>query len=157
LKPGVEMPAQLAAVPIDDGRCFACGPQNTAGLQLCFDYPDDRHAHACIRLAPRFQGWKEIAHGGIAMALLDEGMAHAAAAAGYRGVTAKLDVRFRAPVPLEREVEIFGEVVWIRRNVLAVRAEVREEAEVLVEAEGYFVAKGRVTDVVDFRSNRGEE
>jgi acyl-coenzyme A thioesterase PaaI-like protein len=105
-------------------------------------------AHAT--LGDQFQGWRGIAHGGIALALLDEAMAHAAGYAGYRGVTGSMNARFRKPVPLNAPIEIEGRVKWMRRNVLEMEARVSDRAgNVLVEAEGRFVAKGRVEDEDD--------
>ena len=107
--------------PIDDGRCFACGPENEIGLRLHFERIDDG-GEGAVRartvLRPDFQGWQGIAHGGIALALLDEAMAHAAGAAGQRGVTATMSARFRKPVPLGEPIDVEGRVRWMRRNVL---------------------------------------
>ncbi len=137
---------------IDDGRCFACGPENPIGLHLQFESTEDGvHAHAT--LSEQFQGWRGIAHGGIALALLDEAMAHAAGYAGYRGVTGSMNARFRKPVPLGSPIDIEGKIKWMRRNVLEIEATVRDgEGSVLVEAEGRFVAKGRVEDENDRRN-----
>lgn len=143
----------MAEVPVDDGRCFACGPQNPIGLHLHFERVADG-VHAQTVLSPQFQGWQGIAHGGIAIALLDEGMAHAAAAAGHRGVTGSMSVRFRAPVPLERTLDIFGTVKGIRRNVLSLQARVFAGDTLLLEGEGNFVSKGRIDAVDDHRSAR---
>lgn len=140
-------------MPVDDGRCFACGPDNPIGLRLHFERVADG-VHAQTTLAPQFAGWQGIAHGGIAIALLDEGMAHAAAAAGHRGVTGSMSVRFRAPVPLERTLDIYGSVKWIRRNVLALQARVFDGDELLLEGEGNFVSKGRIDAIEDRRSAR---
>lgn len=139
-------------MPVDDGRCFACGPDNPAGLHLQFERAGERSVRARTTLADTFQGWQDIAHGGVGMMLLDEAMAHAAAAAGFRGMTASLSLRFRAPVPLREALDLYGEVVWIRRNVLAVRATVKRGGELLLEGDGHFVAKGRLEDVADRRS-----
>lgn len=140
------------SVPVDDGRCFACGPENPIGLHLRFEsFGDGVRAH--VRLSPDFQGWQGIAHGGIAMSLLDEAMAHAAGHAGHRGVTASINVRFRKPVPLGEEVELSGRVVWQRRNVLGLEASVRDgSGTVLVDGEGKFVSMGPL-DAVDDRRN----
>ena len=140
--------------PIDDGRCFACGPENEIGLRLHFEKSGEG---VCARttLRPEFQGWQGIAHGGVALALLDEAMAHAAGAAGYRGVTASMNARFRKPVPLGEELEIQGHVRWMRRNVLELQASVADRAgTVLVEAEGRFVSQGRLEDAADRRNPR---
>jgi uncharacterized protein (TIGR00369 family) len=140
------------SVPVDDGNCFACGPDNPIGLHLHFE-PADGGVHARVTLAPEFQGWREIAHGGIAMSLLDEAMAHAAGYAGHRGVTASMNVRFRKPVPLGKELEVTGRVAWQRRNVLGMEASVRDASgTVLLDGEGKFVSMGPVSAVSDRRN-----
>jgi uncharacterized protein (TIGR00369 family) len=111
--------------------------------------PDSEGVIARVTLAPEYQGWRGIAHGGIIMALLDEAMAHAAGFAGHRGVTASVNVRFRRPVPLEQPVEVRGRVTWRRRNVLGVDATIVDASgAVLAHAEGNFVSRGRL-DAVD--------
>jgi uncharacterized protein (TIGR00369 family) len=98
-----------------------------------------------LTLPDRFQGWRGVAHGGIVATLLDEGMAYAAASRGYRGVTAELTLRFRAPVPLGRPLLVRGRVEWERRTVLGVSADVSDEnGKLLATGEGRFVAKGRL-------------
>jgi len=136
--------------PIDDGRCFACGPENEIGMHLKFERNGDGGVLARATLGDQFQGWRGIAHGGIAVALLDEAMAHAAGYAGYRGVTGSMNARFRKPVPLNAPIEIEGRIKWMRRNVLEIEAHVSDESgAVLVEADGRFVALGRVEDADD--------
>ncbi len=144
-------------VPIDDGRCFACGPENQIGLRLRFERSGEDGVRARTTLRPEFQGWQGIAHGGVALALLDEAMAHAAGAAGHRGVTASMSARFRKPVPLGVPIEIEGRVKWTRRNVLELQASVTDESgAVLVEAEGRFVSQGRIEDIADRRNPNGQ-
>jgi acyl-coenzyme A thioesterase PaaI-like protein len=142
----------LSDVPFDDGNCFACGPTNPIGMHVHFDRAADG-VRATVELAPEYQGWRGIAHGGIVMALLDEAMAHAAGFAGHRGVTATVRVRFRKPVPLEQAIEVRGHVSWQRRNVLGVEAEILDGAgAVLASAEGSFVSRGRL-EAADDRRN----
>jgi uncharacterized protein (TIGR00369 family) len=139
--------------PIDDGRCFACGPENEIGLRLHFERADDDGVYALTTLRPEFQGWQGIAHGGVALALLDEAMAHAAGAAGHRGVTASMNARFRKAVPLGEELRIEGRVKWMRHKVLQLEAKVVDSSgTVLLEGEGRFVSQGRLEDVNDRRN-----
>ena len=139
-------------VPVDDGNCFACGPDNPIGLHLVFE-PDADGVHARVTLSPQFQGWQNIAHGGIAMSLIDEAMAHAAGHAGHRGVTASINVRFRKPVPLGEPIDVYGRVTWHRRNVLGVEARVVDASgTVLLDGEGKFVSMGPLDAVDDRRS-----
>lgn len=140
------------SVPIDDGYCFACGPENPIGLHLQFE-AEGEGVISRVTLKPEVQGWKEVAHGGIVMALLDEAMAHAAGLAGHRGMTASVNVRFRKPVPIGAPIELRGKVMWQRRNVLGLEASVLDAAgATLAHAEGHFVSKGHVDAVDDYRT-----
>lgn len=143
----------MSGVPIDDGHCFACGPENPIGMHLHFENLGGEGVRAEATLAPQFQGWKGIAHGGIAISLLDEAMAHAAGYAGYRGVTGSMSVRFRKAVPLGSPLVIRGRVAWKRGPVLGLAAEVRDgSGALLLEGEGHFVSRGSVHDAVDRRN-----
>lgn len=140
-------------VPIDDGYCFACGPDNPAGMHVWFENLGDDGVRAQTTLAPQFQGWQGVAHGGIAISLLDEAMAHAAGYAGYRGVTASMNVRFRKPVPLGAPLVVVGRIAWVRGKVLGVEAEVRSASgTLLLQGTGHFLSRGRVGDAVDRRN-----
>ncbi|MEO6912665.1 MAG: PaaI family thioesterase [Candidatus Baltobacteraceae bacterium] len=140
---------------MDDGNCFACGADNPIGMHLKFERTGEGSVRSRVELGSQFQGWQGIAHGGIAMALLDEAMAHAAAAAGHRGVTASMQLRFRRPVPLGHAVLVEGRVNWIRRNVLGLSARVSDPADgsLLLEAEGSFVSKGPINALRDRRNS----
>ncbi len=145
----------MSDVPFDDGNCFACGPDNPAGMHVQFERATggEEGVRAGVTLAARYQGWRGIAHGGIVMALLDEAMAHAAGYAGHRGVTASVTVRFRRPVPLEVPIEVRGRVVWQRRNVLGVEASIYDAAgTVLVQSEGHVVSRGALDAAADRRN-----
>ena len=130
--------------PVDDGRCFACGPFSVDGLHLRFEPDGENAVKATITLGPRFQGWRGVAQGGIVMTLLDEAMAHACGAAGERGMTASMQTRFRAPVPLGVALSVRGWLKWRRRNVLALEAEVarKDDGTILATGEGSFVSYG---------------
>lgn len=140
-------------VPVDDGYCFACGPENPIGLHLEFEAHGDG-VRSRTTLKPESQGWKAVAHGGIVMALLDEAMAHAAGRAGHRGMTASVNVRFRKPVPIGEPIELRGNVLWQRRNVLGLEAEVIDaNGTTLAHADGHFVSKGHIDAIEDYRTS----
>ena len=131
------------SLPVDDGKCFACGPYAEGGIGLRFVPDGDLRVRAETELAPRFQGWAGVAHGGIVMTLLDEGMAHACAAAGERGMTAEVKVRFRKPVPLGAPLVVRGVVAERRSRALRVQAAVElPDGTVLAAAEGTFMSAG---------------
>jgi acyl-coenzyme A thioesterase PaaI-like protein len=132
-----------AELPVDDGRCFACGPHSADGLHLRFERADGDTVRARITLPPRFQGWRETAHGGIVMMLLDEAMAHACIASGERGVTASMQIRFRERVPLGVPLVVTGGVKWRKRHVIGLEATVANaDGTLLASADGSFVSRG---------------
>jgi uncharacterized protein (TIGR00369 family) len=130
---------------VDDHRCIACGPHNPDGLHLQFERDGDAGAITSITLPPRMQGYRGIAHGGVVMMLLDEGMAHACKYAGEKAMTASCDIRFRKPVLLGEKLIVRGCVKEQRRNVLLVEASVSsEDGIIFATAEGKFVSSGRL-------------
>ena len=94
-------------------NCFACGTLNAGGLGL--DAP--RRARAgrgpSSTLDRRFEGWEAIAHGGILCTILDEVMAWALVGEDNWGVTARMAVDFRRPVPVGMPIRAEG---WITRS-----------------------------------------
>jgi acyl-coenzyme A thioesterase PaaI-like protein len=125
----------------DDRRCFACGPDNLAGLQMTFEYGDGT---ARSRVAPRreFAGWSNIMHGGIVATLLDEAMAHAALASGVRAVTARIEVRFRQAVPTDRPLLVEGRVAARRGRMLEIDGTLSgEDGTCYAESHARFLAE----------------
>jgi uncharacterized protein (TIGR00369 family) len=131
---------------VDDRRCFACGPHNADGLHLEFRRDGDEGAATEVTLPPRLQGYRDVAHGGVVMMLLDEAMAHACRFAGLRAATASCEVRFRKPVPLGERLVARGHVTERRRNVIYLEATIAaEDGTVLATGKGTFVSLGPLT------------
>ena len=131
---------------IDDQRCFACGPHNADGLHLDFRPDGDDGARTEITLPPRLQGYRNIAHGGVVMMLLDEAMAHACRFINEKAMTASCAVRFRRPVPLGERLVVRGRYKERRRNVLFLEATIAlEDGSELATGEGTFVSLGPLT------------
>lgn len=129
------------AFDFEPHRCFACGELNEGGLHLAI-HTDPTGSWTETTLESRFQGWEAVAHGGIVCTLLDEVMAWAVIGRGTWGVTARLNVTFRRPIPVGRPIRAEGWVMEENRRVH--RAEGRvvdaESGEVLASAESTFVA-----------------
>lgn len=144
----------MSEIPVDDGNCFACGPDNPIGMHLKFVENESGDGVVCrTTLRKDFQGWQGIAHGGIALSLLDEAMAHAAGHAGHRGMTAGVTARFRKPVPIDREITIRGRVGEQRSSVLFVHGQVLDaDGTILLEGEGRFVSRGPIDAIQDRRN-----
>jgi uncharacterized protein (TIGR00369 family) len=94
-------------------NCFACGTLNVHGLQLELHAGDDR-CWVELTLAERFGGWEGIAHGGIVCTILDEVMAWAVVDHDIWGVTARMSVEFKKPVPLGVPIRGEGRVTNVR-------------------------------------------
>jgi acyl-coenzyme A thioesterase PaaI-like protein len=134
--------ASAAPALTDDRHCFACGPDNQIGLRMTFEYGDGT---AACTLQPRreFGGWSNIMHGGIVATLLDEAMAHAAIGAGVRAVTARIEVRFRKPVPTDKALVVKGRVTGRRGRVLDISGvlSTADDGETLAESHARFVTE----------------
>jgi len=119
-------------------NCFACGTRNTHGLQLELHAGDDQ-CWVETTLEERFQGWDGIAHGGIICTILDEVMAWALVDHDMWGVTARMNVEFKKPVPLGRPIRGEGRVVQARRRL------VEAEGVLLDPADGSVLARSTAT------------
>jgi acyl-coenzyme A thioesterase PaaI-like protein len=90
-----------------------------------------------------FEGPPGFAHGGVSAMLLDQLLGYAASAAGHPGMTVTLELRYRAPVPLQTPLRLTAGVSDLNgRHVTArgVIATAAEPGQPLVEATGGFVA-----------------
>jgi uncharacterized protein (TIGR00369 family) len=122
-------------------HCFACGELNEHGLHLRL-HGDDNGCWTELTLEPRFEGWDGIAHGGIIATLLDEVQAWAVIARGGWGVTARMSIEFRRPVPVGTPIRAEGRVTGSRRRIYETAGQVvdTESGEVLANAQSTFVA-----------------
>ncbi|WP_432822218.1 PaaI family thioesterase [Trichloromonas sp.] len=124
-----------------DDRCFVCGPDNAAGLRARFEIDRDRNRASCtIRIADTHQGWKGIVHGGIIAALVDEAGIYACRSTGEHFVTAELNVKYKAPVPVGEDLVVSAEVVGSRRRIYSVVGRIELAGKVLVESQAKIFA-----------------
>ena len=122
-------------------HCFACGTLNVHGMGLVLHVEPDR-AWTETSLGARFQGWEEIAHGGIVATILDEVMGWSLAAADDWGVTARMAVEYRKPVPLDTMIRADGWITRKRRRIIDTEARIidMETETVLATASGVYMA-----------------
>lgn len=127
--------------PADSPRrwCFGCGEANPEGMHIQFRVEGER-VIGQFRTRPEHQGFPGVAHGGVAAAVLDEAMGWAMYAASAWAVTAKMEVKYRRPLPLGQRFTVRGEVLRSRGRWLEAAAEILSESgEVMAEARGLFV------------------
>jgi acyl-coenzyme A thioesterase PaaI-like protein len=122
-------------------HCFACGTTNQRGLGL-FLHVEPRIAWTTLTLERDFQGWDGIAHGGIIATILDEVMAWSLAGTDDWGVTARMAIAFRAPVPIDVPLRAEGRIAQQRRRVIETTGRLLSvvDGSVLATATGTYVA-----------------
>jgi uncharacterized protein (TIGR00369 family) len=124
----------------NDRRCFCCGPDNEHGLRLAISYPTKGTAEAALLIDPRYAGWRGITHGGLLSTVLDELMAHACIASGFKTVTAEMTTRFLKAVPVGTRVRITGAVTGEKGRVVNTEGKVYDaEGSLAAAATGRFM------------------
>ena len=91
---------------------------------------------ALFAFGPDHQAGPGLAHGGLVAAALDEACGLLATWYRFPSVTARLSVRFRRPVHINRELVIEAHLVEDRGRQIDIAAELRDGDEVLAAAEG---------------------
>jgi acyl-coenzyme A thioesterase PaaI-like protein len=137
----------LADVRVPEGRirirphgCFACGTLNTHGLHLELHAAADRCWTELV-LPERFAGWEDIAHGGIVTTILDEVMAWALVERDHWGVTARIAVEFKKPVPIGRLIRGEGWLVEARRRAITAAGRLTDaDGTILATSEALYIA-----------------
>jgi uncharacterized protein (TIGR00369 family) len=118
----------------DDHYCFVCGEENPSGLHLKFTLCDGK---VKTEFVPQkiFQGYKDIVHGGIIAAILDEAMVKAAFMQGTQAVTAEITIRFKNPL-------MAGEKAVVEAYILRTNKKIIETAAIIKKPDNTPVAEG---------------
>jgi len=121
-------------------NCFACGELNEHGLQLKL-HLEERRSWTEFVLDDRFEGWRGVTHGGIIATVLDEVMAWALVAEDNWGVTARMTIDFKRPVPVGTSVRAEGWIVHNRRRLVDTAGQIVDaNGTLLASAEAVYVA-----------------
>ncbi len=128
--------------PQPANHCFGCGAANPAGMKLPFELDlDARRTRGRFTLGPNYAGGGGFAHGGIIAVVLDEAMGKLSKLDDERAVTATLDVEYKKPVPVDREIIVEG---WQDRIEGRNRFRVAE----IKDVQGALLARGKARFVV---------
>jgi len=129
-------------LPKPEGHtCFACGTANSIGMNLRF-YLEGNEIRTDITLRKDYEGWENMAHGGIISTLLDEVMSWTILY--FRRVffvTRRMEVKYVRPVLVGVPLRACGRLVHEEdKRFIHVQAEVQNgEGHVLAKAKGEFV------------------
>ena len=108
-----------SGLPLNDetdyGLCFVCGPRNRSGLRLRFER-EGGVVTTTFRGREEHQGFPGYVHGGVITALLDETMSRVSLLEDRWTMTARMEVRFRRPVPVDQPVTAVAEKLEERRG-----------------------------------------
>ena len=120
--------------------CFVCGRENSIGLHMHFFADDDGCVYADYIPREEEQGYPGVMHGGLLTTMLDELIGRTAIASDLWCMTAKLEVRFKKPVPLGAPLRLKGEITKKSGRLLEGRGEIRlVDGSLAVEAHGTYL------------------
>ncbi|MBI2882521.1 MAG: PaaI family thioesterase [Candidatus Methylomirabilis oxyfera] len=121
----------------DDQMCFVCGKQNVDGLHLDFELIGADRIRTEFIPPKRFQGWKDILHGGIIATILDEVMVNGAYLRHINAVTTKLEMRLRRPAAIGKPLIFYSQILKEDTRTVSVKAWAeQEDGTIVAEATG---------------------
>jgi uncharacterized protein (TIGR00369 family) len=116
--------------------------ENPYGLALAFYESGPGEVICRVSLSERYQGFPGLAHGGVLAAMLDEAAMRAVMAGDYQRflLTARMNIRYRKPVPVGQPIELLGRALKQGGRVSTARAELRlPDGSLGAEAEATLV------------------
>jgi len=136
------MTRQVLAAQNVSRMCMVCGVENAAGLGARFFEIEGGELAGVFMPRAEHQGYPGRLHGGLAATILDETIGRAIAIANPDawGVTVELSLRYRKPVPVDREVRAIGRITRDAGRLFEGCGEiVLEDGSVAVEATGRYL------------------
>jgi len=125
--------------PHHDPACWGCG-DNPDGLRLPQPTEEGIERYeTTVTFGERHQAGPGIVHGGLVAAALDEACGLLATWHRFPTVTARIFVRYRRPVVINRALALVARVTDSRGRRIHIDTELRDDAEVLAEARGAFL------------------
>jgi acyl-coenzyme A thioesterase PaaI-like protein len=129
-------------VPHDFADFFPYSPiiglRNPLAPPATFEIRDGR-VHGRVTYSAAYVGPPQSVHGGVIAATLDELLGSTNLVHQVGGMTGTLTVRYRAPTPILREIELEGWLTRVDGRKVYTRGEMRHEGRITAEAEGVFI------------------
>lgn len=129
--------------------CFVCGNKNPIGLSVPF-YVKGDEVVAEYAAGRHFEGYKDVLHGGILSALLDEVMIRAILALGIYSVTSEIKVKFKRMVKTGDKLSLVGRLVEDKGRILTAEGKItNQQNQVVAEGEAkFFRAQGEMEELL---------
>ncbi len=130
----------------DHGMCFCCGKENPDGLKLQFTFENGEVA-TTLSFPKKFQGYRDVIHGGLVSTVLDEAMVTLLNRMGHLAVTGELRVRFLTPLRVGQRIDVRARLLKKRGRFfkVAARATLLDGTEIAT-AESTFLSMGRTPE-----------
>jgi len=123
----------------NNNRCFVCGKENEWGMKLDFRLEENRLISYVV-FDEKFQGFKDIIHGGIVGTVLDEMMVNLAIRLGLNAVTGEIRIRLRKPTLAGKTYKFEGEITNERKKTIHAKARSFDnEGNLISEADGILI------------------
>ncbi len=127
----------MALQLLKDKRCFVCGVENPHGLKLKVKRGGENQVTAEFIAEDRYRGWSDYLHGGVLTLIFDEMLGWLSRYMGYDALTARLEVRYRKPVPLGSRLVFSGVLQRKIKGLLDIKLHaILEDGSVAAEASG---------------------
>lgn len=123
--------------------CFICGQNNPVGLKHRF-YAEHGSVFSDVKIPADYCGFKDVVHGGICTALLDETMGWAPFifedSLDRLCFTRSLEVKFRKNAPTMTDLIVEAKYHGIRKGICEVTGELKDlSGNVYASASGRFI------------------
>lgn len=132
---------------VKSNGCFVCGEQNRDGLKLQVLRDGDKGVMAEFIAHNRYQGWSRYLHGGIVSLIFDELLGWNSFYLGYDAVTARMEVRYRKPIPLGSRIIFKGSLEKETKRLLEIKTVAYlKDGSVAADGRGKMVIINRKED-----------
>ena len=120
-----------------DKRCFVCGVENPHGLKVKVEQDGANQVKAEFVADDRYRGWSDYLHGGILSLIFDEMLGWLSRYMGHDAMTARLEMRYRKPVPLGSRMIFSGALEREVKGILDINLCAKlEDGSVAAEGKG---------------------
>ncbi len=127
----------MALQLVKDRRCFVCGVENPHGLKVKIVYDGVDRVEAEFIAEDRYRGWSDYLHGGVLTLIFDEMLGWLSRYMGHDAMTARLEVRYRKPVPLGSRLTFNGVLEREIKGLLDIKLEAKlDDGSVVAEGKG---------------------
>ena len=123
-----------------DKECFGCGPENSHGLEMCFE-SNGNQIRSKLVVKKTFRGWSNLIHGGILATMLDETMSWTVINfTGKFMLTRSMTVTFKKPVRVGAALTVIGFIKEqsSERQAVVVAEIYDEDGDLCAVSEGDF-------------------